>query len=82
MKYTRPDLMLERLLLALERDLTEATDEELLAAAKELGIDPTMKGSAAFFGVTKLVKWSGDPGKRSRAKSTRKRKPQSDELDR
>jgi hypothetical protein len=55
MKSTRIDLKLERLLLGLERELTEATDEEILAAARELGMNPAMKGSAAFFGVTLLV---------------------------
>lgn len=42
----------ERLLTALERELIEATDEEVLEAARDLGMDPAMKGSAAFFGVT------------------------------
>lgn len=57
MKKTRPDLALERLLAALERELLDATDAEILAAAKELGMDPTMKGSSAFLGVTILVRW-------------------------
>ena len=43
----------ERLLAALERELVAATDEEILAAAADLGMNPAMKGSAAFFGVTK-----------------------------
>lgn len=55
MKSVRADLQLERLLLGLEREITEATDEEILAAARELGMNPAMKGSAAFFGVTILV---------------------------
>jgi hypothetical protein len=42
----------ERLLAALERELIEATDEEVLAAASDLGMNPAMKGSAAFFGIT------------------------------
>lgn len=42
----------ERLLTALERELLEATDEEILSAAGDLGMNPAMKGSAAFFGVT------------------------------
>lgn len=42
----------ERLLAALERELIEATDEEILEAASDLGMNPAMKGSAAFFGVT------------------------------
>jgi hypothetical protein len=42
----------ERLLDALQRELIEATDEEILEAASDLAMNPTMKGSAAFFGVT------------------------------
>ncbi len=56
MNKARPDLEFERVLNALERDLISATDEEILAAAKELGMNPNMKGSAAFFGVTLLVR--------------------------
>jgi hypothetical protein len=52
-----PHSNLERLLAALERELIDATDEEVLAAAKELGMDPTMKGSSAFFGVKMLLSW-------------------------
>jgi hypothetical protein len=47
-----PELALERVLKALERDVLDATDEEFLMAAHELGMNPSMKGSAAFFGVT------------------------------
>lgn len=43
---------LERLLAALEQELIAATDEEILEAARDLGMNPAMKGSAAFFGVT------------------------------
>ena len=53
MSSTRPELALERLLLALEREVIAATGEELLAAARELGMNPGMKGSAAFFGILK-----------------------------
>lgn len=42
----------ERLLAALEQELIAATDEEILEAARDLGMKPTMKGSAAFFGIT------------------------------
>lgn len=42
----------ERLLAALEQELIAATDEEILEAASDLGMNPAMKGSAAFFGVT------------------------------
>lgn len=47
-----PELGFERLLEALERELIGATDEEVLKAARELGMNPMMKGSSAFFGVT------------------------------
>jgi len=52
----------ERLLAALGRELIQATDEEILAAASDLGMSPMMKGSAAFFGVTTLLRppfWPG-----------------------
>jgi len=42
---------LERVLEALGEVLIESTDEELLAAARELGMDPAMRGSAAFIGL-------------------------------
>ncbi len=41
----------ERVLEALARDLAEASDEELLGAASDLGMDLTMRGSAAFTGL-------------------------------
>lgn len=46
-----PEVILTRLLDGLERELLEASDQEILDAAKELGMDPTMKGSAAFLGL-------------------------------
>ncbi|MHB1869860.1 MAG: hypothetical protein ACYCT1_03260 [Steroidobacteraceae bacterium] len=52
MKAIRPDRGLERLLLALEPELLSATDQEILAAAAQLGMNPTMQGSSAWFGVT------------------------------
>jgi hypothetical protein len=45
------DKALKQLLVALERELLEATDDEVLAAAHSLGMDPKMKGSAAFAGI-------------------------------
>jgi hypothetical protein len=42
---------LERVIDALAVELIESTDEELLQAAKDLGMDPTMRGSAAFIGI-------------------------------
>lgn len=41
----------ERLIAALERELIEATDEEILEAARELRMNPEMKGSAAFIDI-------------------------------
>jgi hypothetical protein len=64
MTTTRPELGFERLLVALERDLLEAPDEEILAAADELGQKPGMKGSVALFGVTFAWRLK-DPRKKS-----------------
>ena len=52
MTTLRPELRFERLLAALERDLLGATDQEILEAANEIGMDPTLRGSAALFGAT------------------------------
>jgi hypothetical protein len=50
----RPDVGLERLIQGLEAELLEAADEEFLAGARDLGMNPEMKGSAAFLGVKDL----------------------------
>lgn len=50
----RPDVGLERLIHGLELELLEAADEEFTAGAKDLGMNPDMKGSAAFIGVKDL----------------------------
>jgi hypothetical protein len=68
MKTMHPEQRLERLLVALERDVLDATDEEILAAARELGMNPAMKGSAAFFGVMRLARVPSLPGKSLRGK--------------
>jgi hypothetical protein len=47
----KPQAALNRILDALERELVAATDEEILEAAKDLGMNPLMKGSAAFLGL-------------------------------
>jgi hypothetical protein len=80
MKTTRPDLALERVLAALERDLIDATDEEILAEAKELGMNPAMKGSAAFFGVTLLARPRPRPTQAGEQKSAprARRRPKGD----
>jgi hypothetical protein len=65
-----PELVLERLLIALERDVIDAADEELLTAARELGMNPSMKGSAAFFGVTRPAgprSWPRETGEQKNA---------------
>jgi hypothetical protein len=54
-KPARPEQVLERILDALETGLIAATDDEILAAAKELGMNPAMRGSAAFTEVRILL---------------------------
>ncbi|HEY2779904.1 MAG TPA: hypothetical protein VGI90_03970 [Steroidobacteraceae bacterium] len=46
-----PEAALAQVLDALEHELVEATDEEILEAARDLGMNPMMKGSAAFLGL-------------------------------
>jgi hypothetical protein len=46
-----PASALIRLLDALADDLIDSSDEEIMQAAKDLGMDPQMKGSAAFSGL-------------------------------
>jgi hypothetical protein len=48
---------LTRILGALELELIDATDDEILEAAKDLGMDPRMKGSAAFLGLKFPMTW-------------------------
>lgn len=50
-KMARPELTLSRILEALGQELIDATDEEVMAAAKDLGMDSNMKASAAFAGL-------------------------------
>ena len=50
-KEVFPQDSLERLLEALEKELVAASDAEILEAAHELGMQPHMKGSAAFLGL-------------------------------
>jgi hypothetical protein len=42
---------LGRMLDQLDRELIEASDEEILEAARDLGMNPMMQGSAAFIGL-------------------------------
>ncbi|MBW8890611.1 MAG: hypothetical protein JF616_22900 [Fibrobacteres bacterium] len=51
LKSPRSELALDRVLIGLERELVMATDDEIVAAASELGMDLHMKGSAAWLGL-------------------------------
>jgi hypothetical protein len=55
-----PEAVLARVLDALEHELVDATDEEILEAAKDLGMNPMMKGSAAFLGLqySQAMQWA------------------------
>jgi len=46
-----PEAKLTRVLEALEQEMIDASDEEIMAAAIELGMNPTIKGSALFEGL-------------------------------
>jgi hypothetical protein len=46
-----PEARLTRVLEAFEQELIDASDEEIMAAAIELGMNPKMKGSALFLGL-------------------------------
>ena len=43
---------LQRVLVALEREVLQASDEEVRQAAQDAGIDPDMKGSIVWVGIT------------------------------
>lgn len=68
----------ERLLTALERELIEATDEEILEAARHLRMNPEMRGSAAFIGLTHAPRWPLERDAPSESLSTprTRRKPE------
>ena len=51
-KKGSPDLVLTHILDAFARELMDVSDEEILDAAKDLGMDPGTRTSAAFAGVT------------------------------
>ena len=51
-KVALPETVLTRILEAFGQELIDASDEEIIEAAKDLGMDPQMKGSAAFLGLT------------------------------
>jgi hypothetical protein len=50
-KVSAPETALPRIVEALERELIEASDEEVLEVVRALGMNPGMKGSAAFAGL-------------------------------
>jgi hypothetical protein len=51
LKMASPEVALTRILEAMERELLGASDEEIIDAAMALGMDPAMKGSAAYMGL-------------------------------
>jgi hypothetical protein len=51
MTLTDPAVALTRLLDALEAELIESSEEQIMQAAMDLGMNPQMKGSAAFAGI-------------------------------
>jgi hypothetical protein len=55
-KKLSPELTLTHILDALAQELIDASDEEILEAAKDLGMDVRMRESAAFAGVTYTAK--------------------------
>jgi len=50
-KTGSPDLVLTHILDAFARELIDVSDAEILEAAKDLGMDPRTRTSAAFAGV-------------------------------
>jgi hypothetical protein len=55
-KAAFPEMVLTRILEAFGQELIDASDEEIMEAAKDLGMSPHMKGSAAFLGLTSPAK--------------------------
>jgi hypothetical protein len=56
-KVALPEVVLTRILDAFGQELMDASDEEIMQAARDLGMDPQMKGSGAFAGLTFPAKW-------------------------
>jgi hypothetical protein len=50
-KRASPEVALTRILEGLGQELIDLPDEEIIEAAKALGMDPEMRGSAAFAGL-------------------------------
>ena len=57
-KSVSPEVVLTRVLEGLEPDLVNATDADVTQAAQDLGMDLSMKGSAAFRGLKPPFKLS------------------------
>ncbi len=55
-KRVSPEVTLTHILDALAQELIDASDEEILEAAKDLGMDVRMRESAAFAGITYTAK--------------------------
>jgi hypothetical protein len=55
-KMVLPEMVLARTLEAFGQELVDASDEEIIEAAKELGMNLDMKASAAFLGLTSPTK--------------------------
>jgi hypothetical protein len=56
-KVASSEIVLTRILEAFGQELIDVSDDEILEAAKELGMDLQMKGSAAYAGLTFPAKW-------------------------
>lgn len=56
-KVALPEVVLTRILEACGQELIDASDEEIMEAATDLGMDLQMKGSGAFAGLTFPAKW-------------------------
>jgi hypothetical protein len=51
-KTVLPETTLARIVEAFGQELIDTTDEEIMQAAKDLGMNPDMKASAAYLGLT------------------------------
>jgi hypothetical protein len=51
-KAALPEVALTRILDALGQELIDASDQEIMEAAMDLGMDLHMQGSSAFLGLT------------------------------
>jgi hypothetical protein len=56
-KAPLPEVALSRILETLGQELIDASDGEIQQAAKALGMNPQMKGSAAFAGLKFPAEW-------------------------